>query len=249
MADAALRLARAGVGYRGRAVLTDVDLTVAPGQVLALVGSNGAGKSTLIKAVVGLAEVVSGTVTVLGRPAARARGAAAYVPQVDALDADFPVTAADVVLMGRYRPTRWLRQVRAADRTIAAEALDRVGLADRARTRFGLLSGGQRQRVLLARAVASQARLMLLDEPFNGLDSASQDVILHILRDLAATGTAVVLSTHDLGIACDLADTACLIHAGHARTGPTADILSTLPGRYGYGSQAPELHHSGTAGA
>ncbi|MEU3458246.1 ATP-binding cassette domain-containing protein [Micromonospora sp. NPDC006766] len=225
-ADAALHLVRAGVGYRGHPVLTGVDLVVTYGQTVVLLGANGAGKSTLIKAVVGLADVLAGDVTVCGRPAGRARGAAAYVPQADTLDADFPVSAGDVVLMGRYRPTRWVRQIRPADRDIAADALARVGLADRARTRFGLLSGGQRQRVLLARAIASQARLMLLDEPFNGLDTASRDVVVRLLRELAATGTAVVLSTHDLDIARDLADAACLIHDGHASTGRVTDILA-----------------------
>ncbi|MFJ8579943.1 metal ABC transporter ATP-binding protein [Micromonospora sp. NPDC093277] len=242
VADAALRLVGVGVGYRRHAVLTDVNLTVEPGRIIALVGANGAGKSTLIKAVVGLADVLAGAITVAGRPPRQAHGAAAYVPQVDALDADFPVTAADVVLMGRYRPTRWLRQIRAADRAIAADALARVGLADRARTRFGLLSGGQRQRVLLARAIAAQPRLMLMDEPFNGLDATSQDVIVAQLRNLAAAGTAVLLSTHDLRLARDLADTACLIHGGRAVTGPTARILAELPGAHGYGSQAADLH-------
>ncbi|SCE96342.1 manganese/iron transport system ATP-binding protein [Micromonospora viridifaciens] len=242
VADAALHLAQADVGYRRRAVLTNVNLTVAPGQIVALVGANGAGKSTLIKAVVGLADILAGTITVAGRAARHARGAAAYVPQVDTLDADFPVTAADVVLMGRYQPTRWLRQIRPTDRAVAADALERVGLADRARTRFGLLSGGQRQRVLLARAIAAQARLMLMDEPFNGLDVTSQDVIVTQLRDLAATGTAVLLSTHDLRLARDLADTACLIHGGRAVTGPTEQILAELPSTYGYGSQAADLH-------
>ncbi|SBT43795.1 metal ABC transporter ATP-binding protein [Micromonospora narathiwatensis] len=242
VADAVLRLDGAGVGYRRRAVLTDVDLTLAPGRIVALVGANGAGKSTLIKAVVGLADILAGTITVAGRPARQARGTAAYVPQVDTLDADFPVTAADVVLMGRYRPGRWLRQIRATDRAIATDALARVGLADRARTSFGQLSGGQRQRVLLARAIAAQARLMLMDEPFNGLDATSQDVIVAQLRDLAAAGTAVLLSTHDLRLARDLADTACLVHGGRAVTGPTEQILAELPGTYGYGSQAADLH-------
>ncbi|WP_406045887.1 ABC transporter ATP-binding protein [Micromonospora sp. NBC_00898] len=247
VADAALRLVGAGVGYRRRAVLTDVNLTVSPGQIVALVGANGAGKSTLIKAVVGLADILTGTITVSGRPARQARGAAAYVPQVDTLDADFPVTAADVVLMGRYRPTRWLRQIRASDRAIAADALARVGLAERARTRFGLLSGGQRQRVLLARAIAAQTQLMLMDEPFNGLDTVSQDVIMAQLRDLAAAGTCVLLSTHDLRLARELADIACLVHGGHTVTGPTAQILAELPGRYGYGSQSVDLHTGSAA--
>jgi len=193
-------------GYQGRAVLTHVDLDLAAGQRLALVGPNGAGKSTLIKSMLGLVPVLGGTATVLGGPPGRARPRIGYVPQTGTLDPDFPVTAAQVVMMGRYRQLGWWRPARAADRRAVRDALDRVGLAGRAGRHFGTLSGGQRQRVLLARAIAAEPRLLLLDEPFNGVDAASQDAILAVLRSMCAAGAAVVFSTHDLAMAAEHAD-------------------------------------------
>ena len=237
----ALRFAAAGLGYRGRAVLTDVDFTLADGGTLALVGPNGAGKSTLIKSVLGMAEVVGGAVTVAGRPVARARGLAAYVPQVDSLDADFPVSAADVVLMGRYRRIGWWRPTGRADRAAAVAALDRVGLADRARVRFGLLSGGQRQRVLVARAIAAESRLLLLDEPFNGVDASSQEAILRALGELTAAGAALVVSTHDLAVAARIAGQVCLLNGRQWAVGPPADVLTGELLRRAYGGHAVDL--------
>ncbi|MGW4463705.1 metal ABC transporter ATP-binding protein [Micromonospora sp. NPDC004704] len=245
-ADVALRFSQASVGYAGRTVLTGVHLAVSPGEALALVGPNGAGKSTLIKAVLGLAQVLHGSLTILGEPSARSRGRAAYVPQIDSLDADFPVSAGQVVLMGRYRHTGWLRPPGRADRRLAAEALDRVGLADRARTRFGLLSGGQRQRVLLARAIAAQPRLLLLDEPFNGLDAPSQEEILRVMAQLRAAGTALVVSTHDLGIARDACDTVCLLNGRQYGFGPVGETLSPALLRRTYGNHAVELDGGAT---
>ena len=196
----ALRISYATIGYHHTAVLRDVSLHVPAGQTLVLTGANGSGKSTLIKAVLGLADVLAGSID---GPARREIG---YVPQLDTLDADFPVSAGQVVLMGRYRRIGWWRPTGRADRRAAAEALDRVGLADRAGDRFGVLSGGQRQRVLLARAMAGEPRLLLLDEPFNGVDADSQVAILAVLRELAVAGTALVVSTHDLALAGEPAD-------------------------------------------
>ena len=202
-----LELRGVTVAYEQRPVLQDVDGTVAAGETVALIGPNGAGKSTLIKAVLGLVPVAAGTITVLGRAPVQARRAVAYVPQADTLDADFPVSVGQVVLMGRYRHIGWLRPPGRADKAIAAEALARVGLAERARDRFGTLSGGQRQRALLARAIAQQPRLLLLDEAFNGVDAASQDALLDALAALKATGTAVIVSTHDRPLADRIGDT------------------------------------------
>jgi manganese/iron transport system ATP-binding protein len=214
-------------GYRGTAVLTGVDLTLAPGNLLALVGPNGAGKSTLIKAVLGLADVVTGRV--------EAAGPTGYVPQAGALDPDFPVSALQVALMGRYRRIGWWRPTSGDDRRAALDALDRVGLADRARDRFGLLSGGQQQRVLVARALVAEPRLLLLDEPFNGVDALSRDAILAVLHDLAAAGTAIVLSTHDLDLARDHADVVCLLNGGQYAAGPPSEILTSELLRRAYG--------------
>jgi manganese/iron transport system ATP-binding protein len=193
-----LRFRAAGLGYRGITVLRDVDLAVRPGEIVALAGPNGAGKSTMIKAALGLADVLAGTVEAV-RPAG-------YVPQAGTLDPDFPVTALHVVLLGLYRQIGWWRPTGRAHRRLALDALDRVGLAGRRRDRFGLLSGGQQQRVLVARALVARPRLLLLDEPFNGVDAASREAILAALHAMAADGTAVVLSTHDLALAGAHAD-------------------------------------------
>ena len=241
MADAVLRYAGVSAGYQGTPVLTDVDLDLRAGQRLALVGPNGAGKSTLIKSVLGLVPLLGGTATVLGRTPAEARGDTGYVPQTDALDTDFPVTAAQVVMMGRYRRIGWWRPTRAADRRAVREALDRVGLADEGRRQFGVLSGGQRQRVLLARAIAAEPRLLLLDEPFNGVDAVSQEAILAVLREVSAAGTALVLSTHDLTVARDLADLVCLLNGRQWAVGPPAQTLTTEPLRRAYGGHAIDL--------
>lgn len=227
MPDAALRFSGAAIGYGGVTVLRDVDLSVAPGEVLALVGPNGAGKTTLIKAVVGLASLTAGAVA--------ATEPIGYVPQAGTLDPAFPVSALQVVLMGRYRALGWWRPTGRADRRAALDALDRVGLAARARDRFGLLSGGQRQRVLVARALVASPRLLLLDEPFNGVDAVSQEAILSVLSDLRATGCAIVISTHDLDLARSLAQTIGLMNGRLHAAGPPETTLTPELLRAAYG--------------
>ncbi|MEU4157297.1 ABC transporter ATP-binding protein [Actinoplanes sp. NPDC026670] len=241
MATAALRLTGVSVGYQGRPVVTGVDLELRPGQRLALVGPNGAGKSTLIKAVLGLADILTGAATVLDQEPARARSHTGYVPQTGNLDPDFPVSVRQVVMMGRYRQLGWWRPARATDRQAVATALDRVGLTDRARDRFGLLSGGQRQRALLARAIVARPRLLLLDEPFNGVDAVSQDAIVRVLRELSADGTAIVLSTHDLTVARDLADLVCLVNGRQWAVGTPGETLTAGPLRQTYAHAALDL--------
>ena len=234
----ALRFEHASLAYGRARVVEDVDGVVRAGEAVALIGPNGAGKSTLLKAVLGLVAVVGGRIEVLGRTPAGARRDVAYVPQADTLDAEFPVSAGQVVLMGRYREIGWVRRPGAADRRIAAAALDAVGLADRAGERFGVLSGGQRQRVLLARAIAQQPRLLLLDEPFNGVDAVSQEALLSALSALRAGGAAVVISTHDLALAHLTCDEVCLLNRHQVAFGPTAATLTPELLRAAYGGQA-----------
>jgi manganese/iron transport system ATP-binding protein len=191
--------------------------------------------------VLGLAPVVGGRIEVLGRTPVKARRDVAYVPQADLLDAEFPVSVAQVVLMGRYRRVGWVRRPGRADREIAAAALDAVGLAARAGDRFGVLSGGQRQRVLLARAITQQPRLLLLDEPFNGVDAVSQNALLQALADLRAGGAAVVVSTHDLALAHLACDEVCLLNKHQFAFGPTGQTLTPELLRATYGGHALEL--------
>lgn len=241
MSSAALVLSGVTAAYGREPVIEGVTGQVEAGGALALIGPNGAGKSTLIKAVLGLVPLVSGTVEVLGLPPAQARGRVAYVPQAEALDQSFPVSALQVVLMGRYRRIGWLRRPSAADKAVACEALERVGLADRGEARFGILSGGQRQRVLMARAVAQQARLLLLDEPFTGVDTTSTDLLLDLLDDLRADGVAVVMATHDLSVAHLACGDACLINRRQVAFGPIEEALTPERLRETYGARAVVL--------
>jgi manganese/iron transport system ATP-binding protein len=231
----ALVLDHVTAAYGREPVLEGVNGMVEPGGAVALIGPNGAGKTTLIKAILGLVPVVGGHVEVLGTTPEAARPRVAYVPQAEALDAQFPVTVLQVVLMGRYRAIGWGRRPRRADKAAARAALDEVGLAARANDRFGVLSGGQRQRVLLARAVAQHARLLLLDEPFTGVDATTTDSVLGVLRRLRDDGVAVVMSTHDLSVAHLACDDACLLNHHQVAFGPleealTADLLKATYG-------------------
>ena len=240
-----LRFDHASLAYGRARVVEDVHGTVHGAEAVALIGPNGAGKSTLLRSVLGLVEVVSGGIEVLGTTPARARREVAYVPQVDTLDAQFPVSVGQVVLMGRYREVGWLRRPSAGDRAIADEALDAVGLAARKNDRFGTLSGGQRQRVLLARAIAQQPRLLLLDEPFNGVDALSQDLLLTAMARLRSAGAAVVMATHDLGLAHLACDEVCLLNRHQIGFGPIGTTLTPELLRATYGGQALQLRGDG----
>lgn len=237
----ALLLDDVAAAYGRDTVLEGISGVIEPGASLALIGPNGAGKSTLIRAVLGLVPVVAGRIEVFGEAPARARRRVAYVPQADALDATFPVSALHVVLMGRYRRIGWLRRPGRADREAARHALEQVGLSERAAHRFGTLSGGQRQRVLLARAMAQEAELLLLDEPFNGVDTTTTDVLLQLLSDLRDRGVAVMLSTHDLAIAHLACGEACLINRRQVAFGPIQEALTPESLRETYGGRALSL--------
>ena len=243
---AALVLDGVTAAYEREPVLLGVTGVVPVGGSLALIGPNGAGKSTLIKAILGIVPVVAGTIEVLGTTAERARSSVAYVPQADQLDRNFPVSVLQVVLMGRYRRIGWGRRPSSAHRAAAMAALAEVGLAERADDLFGVLSGGQRQRVLLARAVAQEARLLLLDEPFNGVDATTTDALLAVLGRLRASGVAVVMSTHDLSVAHLACDEACLLNRHQVAFGSIAEALTADHLRATYGAGALLLDDGAT---
>lgn len=224
-APAALKVLGASFGYGGAPALDGISFELKLGEAVALVGPNGSGKSTLLKGILGLIQRLSGTVEVLGESPAPA-GSIGYVPQTDELDSQFPVTLEQVVMMGRYRSIGWLRLPGRRDREAVVHALRTVGLAHRAKTRFGELSGGQQQRGLLARAVASGPRLLLLDEPFNGLDQRNRDALVGTVKRLKADGVTVLVSTHDLELARAVCDSVLLLNGTQVAFGPIDEVLT-----------------------
>lgn len=209
----ALAVSGLTVRYGATTALDRVDLDLAAGSVTGLIGMNGSGKSTFFKALMGLVRPTAGRIEMFGGAPERARasGQVAYAPQSEEIDWTFPLSVADVVAMGRYPHCGRSRRLRAPDRVIVAESIERVGLAGLAGRQVGALSGGQRKRAFVARALAQEADLMLLDEPFAGVDRATQQVLSDLLRELAAAGAAVLVSTHDLDGLPALCDSAALL--------------------------------------
>lgn len=189
------------VGYNGTPVLEGVTFHVPHGAQVAVVGPNGAGKSTLFKALVGLLPVKSGRVLIHRLPLHAHQDCIAYVPQRSEIDFRFPVTVRDVVMMGRYRRAGWFARASAADAVIVERCLRQMGMLELANRPIGELSGGQQQRVFLARALAQEPHILLMDEPFTGVDAATQEVTLALLDELKAQQVTVMVSTHDLNMA------------------------------------------------
>jgi ABC-type Mn2+/Zn2+ transport system ATPase subunit len=221
----ALRVSGASFAYAQTPTLTGVDFELHAGEAVALIGPNGSGKSTLLKGILGLIHRIEGTVEVLGHATPPA-GSVGYVPQTDELDPEFPVSLEQVVMMGRYRQLGWLRLPGKKDRAAVAAALETVGLGHRAKTRFGELSGGQQQRGLLARAVAGGPRLLLLDEPFNGLDQANREALVGTVERLKADGVGVLVSTHDLELARAVCESVLLLNGTQVAFGPRDQVLT-----------------------
>jgi ABC-type Mn2+/Zn2+ transport system ATPase subunit len=212
----------------GLPALHDVTFTATAGQAVAVLGPNGGGKTTLFRALLGEMPAVAGSVSIASAPA--------YVPQTERSRLDFPVSALDVALMGAYARTPWYRRITAGDRELARGALARVGLGDHAGERFGALSGGQRQRVLVARALVQDARLLLLDEPFAGVDRTSEEAIMGILDELRDEGRVLLIATHDIDQARRWDRVLCL-RGEQIAYGPPASTLTTRVLEATYGSE------------
>lgn len=223
---AAIQIADLTVAYGSRRALGGVHARIEAGQIVGVVGPNGAGKSTLLKAIVGLVPISGGSVSIFGKPSGRQRAEIAYVPQREEVNWEFPVTVEDVVLMGRYARIGWFRRAGRQDRAIVDEALSMVDLHDIRTRQINQLSGGQQQRVFLARALAQDASILLLDEPLSGVDATSQERILELMHELAAAGRTIVMATHDLtAAACNCHCVCCLNHEMVAMGAP-AETLS-----------------------
>ena len=230
----AVSLRNAAFGYAGRSRVARLDLDIEAGSAVALIGPNGSGKSTLLRGLLGLAELTAGSVKVLGTTPVAARKDVATLPQADSRSTELPVTLRQVVAMGLYRRLGPLRPLGRQNRLVIDAALDQVGLSALANRIFGELSGGQQQRAILARALVADPSLLLLDEPFNGLDRENRGTLLALVRELREEGRTVIVSTHDLEIAQQACTHALLLSAGHtpeqpghpASFGPVAEALT-----------------------
>ncbi len=217
------------VVYRnGNTALENVSFELQPGTICALVGMNGGGKSTLFKTIMGFLKPTQGEVQIRGETVAKARKqrAIAYVPQTEEVDWTFPVTVHDVVMMGRYGMMNFLRIPRARDRQVVEESLRRVEMWEYRDRQIGELSGGQKKRVFLARALAQEANIILLDEPFTGVDVKTESAIIALLRELRDQGSTILVSTHNLGSVPEFCDQAVIIKRRVIAFGPTSEVFN-----------------------
>jgi len=223
------------VAYRKTPVLYGIDLEIEPGQLVGIVGPNGAGKSTLIKACMGILPVSGGAVRIFGKPFSKAARRVGYVPQRESVDWDFPVTALDVVLMGRYGRLGLFQRPKATDREIARKCLDKVGMLSFEDRQISNLSGGQQQRVFLARALAQESDLYFMDEPFVGVDAATESAIITILQELRDMGKTLLVVHHDLATARTYFDSLILLNMRLVAYGKTEDVytMDNLQRAYG----------------
>lgn len=234
------------VSYGERPVLRSVSFDVNSGQIVGVVGPNGAGKSTLLRAILGLIPLDAGSITLSGKPISQCRNRVAYVPQTEAVDWDFPVTVQDVVLMGRYGRLGLFGRPKHADRSAAEEALELVGMTEYAHRHIRQLSGGQQQRVFLARALCQDADILLLDEPFAGVDAATEQTIFNLITKLAAQGKTLIVVNHDLSV-LDRFDIVLLLNQQVVAFGPTNQAVNDRNLHRTYGGRLTLLDRADSA--
>jgi len=237
-APARLDIENVQISYNGTPVLDDLTFLVPHGAQVAVVGPNGAGKSTLFKALVGLLPLSAGRILVHGEPLGSHQDCVAYIPQREEVDWRFPVTVADVVMMGRFGRQGWLGRASKADHDAVAHSLDQLGIGNLARRSIGELSGGQQQRVFLARALAQEPHILLMDEPFTGVDVTTQDAVLTVLDQLRGQSVTVMVSTHDLNLAAERFDLVLLLSRHFVAYGPPAEVFVPENVRRAFGGQA-----------
>ena len=234
-------------GYGLSPALKDITFQVDTGEVLGVIGPNGSGKTTLMKTILGLVRPWRGEVSVLGKPAHSQRLLVGYMPQLEEVDWDFPVTVGDVALMGRYARRGPFRRTTKVDREAASQALQQAGMYELRNNLIGELSGGQRRRALLARALANQPRLLLMDEPMAGLDATAQHSLLDLMDDLRAQATTIVLSTHDLSCVSAYCRYAACLNQKLIAYGPPSQVLNEEVLSQTFGSHLLMVHLDGQA--
>lgn len=225
------------VAYNRRPVLWDIDFQVPEGQLIGVLGPNGSGKTTLLKSIMGLVQPSSGYARLFGQSLDEVRSRISYVPQRESVDWDFPISVREVALMGRYRKNKLLGRLSKEDHRLADEALEKVDMLPFADRQIAQLSGGQQQRVFVARALAQQADLYLMDEPFAGVDAASEEAILTLLRDMKQAGKTVLIVHHDLHTAHQFFDWMVLLNTRLIKCGPTSSVFTADYLKQAYGGQ------------
>lgn len=234
---ASLSVQRATCFYGDRPALRDITFCVPAGSSVAVIGPNGAGKSTLFKALVGLLPLRSGNITIHGLPLGHHKDCVAYMPQREEVDWGFPVSVFDVVMMGRYGQLGWFRRPGKRDRSVAASCLEKLGISDLAAQPIGGLSGGQQQRVFLARALAQEPHIILMDEPFTGVDASTQETVLSLFKSLREQGVTILVSTHDLNLAAQSFDRILLVNHRLIAFGPASEALTAATIAEAFGGQ------------
>jgi len=232
-------------GYEKQRVLTDVSLHIMAGDFVGLLGPSGSGKTTLLRTVLGAVDIYEGEVLVNGVATSKKRPRVGYVPQLETIDWNFPVTVQEVVMMGRTMENRLFPWYRKEEKDLAAEMMDRLGILGLANRHIRELSGGQQQRVFLARALISSPQLLLLDEPTSGVDIKTRDDVMHLLHDLNHDGVTIIITTHEINaVAVHLPWIVCL--AGRILAeGPPSEVITTEVLRLTYGAEMPVIHYDG----
>jgi len=233
------------VSYNRRPVLWNIDFSIPQGQIIGIIGPNGSGKTTLLKAIMGLVPLSSGYVKVFDQELEEVRERISYVPQRETVDWDFPASVMDVVLMGRYRKGNIIKRLSKLDRELATEALEKVNMLEYSQRQISQLSGGQQQRVFIARSLAQGADLYIMDEPFVGVDAATEEAILNLLSEMKKAGKTVVVVHHDLQTAKDYFDWIVLLNTRLVAVGPKKEIFNESLLQEAYGGKLNVLSKVG----
>ena len=233
----AIEISDLTVAYEDKPVVWDVDLSIPSAVLMAIVGPNGAGKTTLLKAILGLVKPAAGQVLVYGKPYVEQRHLVGYVPQRGSVDWDFPTNVLDVVMMGCYGSLGWVRRPGKKERLIAESALEKVDMLSFSKRQISQLSGGQQQRVFLARALAQNTQIYLMDEPFQGVDAVTERTIVSLLQELRAEGKTVVVVHHDLQTVPEYFDWSVLLNVKKVASGPVSEVFTQENLRLTYGGR------------